>query len=269
MPASLWKADGMVSRALGAMFLRELRAALLNRYLQVFGVLALLGGISAAVFAEDPGASVFFILQIALYFVSLFAVLAGVSSARAESEEWPMLLTQPAPRGAYVLGKFCALWAIFAAALLLLFAPALGAGAAWIRTVPLYFQTVGLAAVFGGAGLCAGFLARDRVQGLIFGVGIWLALLFGIDLLAIFAAQWPLLQKASDLWIAALMLNPLDSFRVQALFAMEQIPAESARKAPLAAWWIDHASLWFSILTVAWTGALLYLSSARLARWEE
>src|SRR5438552_3950176 len=49
--------------ALHAMFLRELHAALLNRYFQVFSALALLGGISAAVFAEDPNASAFFILQ--------------------------------------------------------------------------------------------------------------------------------------------------------------------------------------------------------------
>jgi hypothetical protein len=41
------------------------------------------------------------------------------------------------------------------------------------------------------------------------------------------------------------MVNPLDAFRIQALFAMEQIPAEAANKTPLAAWWISHANLWF------------------------
>jgi hypothetical protein len=37
------------------------------------------------------------------------------------------------------------------------------------------------------------------------------------------------------------MLNPLDSFRIEALFALEQIPAEAANKTPLASWWIAHA----------------------------
>jgi ABC-type transport system involved in multi-copper enzyme maturation permease subunit len=251
------------------MFLRELHAALLNRYFQVFSALALLGGISAAVFAEDANASAFFVLQIALYFVSLFAVLVGVSSARAESEEWPMLFTQPVPRAAYPIGKFCALWAIFSGVLLLLFVPAVFAGAAWSRIATLYFQTLGLAAAFGSVGLCAGFLARDRVQGLIFGVSAWLLLLFGVDLIALFAARWPLMQKTPDLWVAALMLNPLDAFRIQALFAMEQIPAEAANKTPLASWWIAHASAWFPIIACIWTGALLWLTSARLRHWEE
>src|SRR5207302_10105861 len=107
-----------------AVLRREIRAALLNRYLQVFGALALLGGIVSVTFSEDASASNALILQLALYFVSLFAVLAGVSSARAESEEWPLLFAQPMPRAALVIGKFIALWMLFGAVLALLFAPA-------------------------------------------------------------------------------------------------------------------------------------------------
>ena len=63
------------------------------------------------------------ILQVALYFVSLFALLAGASSAQAERDEWQMLFAQPVPRAAYVVGKFIAYLSIFAAVLLLLFLP--------------------------------------------------------------------------------------------------------------------------------------------------
>src|SRR5450755_493944 len=98
---------------LHAILAREFRAALINRYFQVFCALALLGGIAALVFSEDGSAVGFFILQIALYFVSLFSLLAGVSSAQGEREEWPLLFTQPVARGAFVFGKFFALFSIF------------------------------------------------------------------------------------------------------------------------------------------------------------
>ncbi|MEO6971594.1 MAG: hypothetical protein ABI217_11960, partial [Chthoniobacterales bacterium] len=78
-------------RAAGAVIARELHAAILNRYLQVFCVLALAGGIGAALLADSAGAAPMLLLQMALYFVSLFALLIGTSSARAESQEWPLL----------------------------------------------------------------------------------------------------------------------------------------------------------------------------------
>src|SRR5215510_14963088 len=76
-----------------ALFGREFRAALINRYFQVFCVLGLMGGIAAGIFGEDANAIAVFYVQIAIYFVSLFALLAGVGSAQAEREEWQMLFT--------------------------------------------------------------------------------------------------------------------------------------------------------------------------------
>jgi ABC-type transport system involved in multi-copper enzyme maturation permease subunit len=253
---------------LHAILAREFRAALINRYFQVFCALALLGGIAALVFSEDGSAVGFFILQIALYFVSLFSLLAGVSSAQGEREEWPLLFTQPVARGAYVIGKFCALSSIFGGVLLLLFLPALFTGSA-ATLAPLYVQTLLLAAVFIACGLVAGFFAHDRAQALIVGVSAWLFLLFGVDLVALFAARWPVMQNVPDLWVAALMFNPLDAFRIEALFALQQIPAEAANKTPLANWWIEHAGAWFAAIAIFWSGALLKIAGLRLNRWEE
>ena len=114
--------------SLRALFVREFRAALINRYFQVFCALGLMGGIAAAIFSEDANATAVFYVQIALYFVSLFALLAGVGSAQAEREEWQLLFTQPLPRAACVVGKFCALLSIFGGVLLLMFLPGLLAG---------------------------------------------------------------------------------------------------------------------------------------------
>src|SRR5688500_7979871 len=164
--------------ALTALFTREFRLTLINRYFHVFSALALLGGIAAALFSEDANATGFFHLQVALYFVSLFALLAGVGSAQAEREEWQLLFTQPLPRPSYVIGKFFALTSIFAGVLLLLFLPPLFAGADLPTMAQLYLQTVLLSATFLACGLAAGYFANDRAQALIVGVSAWLLLLF-------------------------------------------------------------------------------------------
>lgn len=255
--------------ALRALFAREFRAALINRYFQVFCALALIGGIAAAIFSEDENAIAVFYVQIAIYFVSLFALLAGVGSAQAEREEWQLLFTQPLPRAAYVVGKFCALLSMFCGVLLLMFLPALLAGSPVRVLGALYFETFLLVATFIACGLAAGYLSHDRAQGLIVGVSAWIVLLFGLDLFALFAARWSAIQTLPDLWVALLMCNPLDSFRINALFALQQIPAEAASKTPLASWWIGHASVWFVVIAAVWSLMLMTLAGLRLKNWEE
>ena len=255
--------------SLRALFAREFRAALINRYFQVFCALGLMGGIAAAIFSEDPNATAVFYVQIAIYFVSLFALLAGVGSAQAEREEWQLLFTQPLPRAACISGKFCALLSMFGGMLLLMFVPGLLAGSGIRALAPLYFETFLLAASFLACGLAAGYLAHDRAQGLIVGVSAWLLLLFGLDLVALFAARWSAIQNLPDLWVGLLMFNPLDSFRINALFALQQIPAEAANKTPLASWWIAHAGTWFIAIALIWSVMLVALAGLRLKSWEE
>ena len=254
---------------LRAVLLREFRAALINRYFQVFGALSLLGGLAAIFFSEDANAIGFLVMQIALYLVSLFALLAGVSSAQAERDEWQLMFAQPVPRAAYVIGKFVSYASIFAAVLVLLFLPALIGSSVPQRIVVLYWHTLLLASAFLALGLTAGFFAHDRAQALIVGVSAWLLLLFGLDLIALFAARWEFIQKIPDLWVSLLMLNPLDSFRIEALFALEQIPAEAANKTPRAGWWIAHAGGWFSFIAAFWSATLVAAGGLRLNRWEE
>src|SRR4029077_18280461 len=124
--------------SLRALFAREFRSALINRYFQVFCALGLMGGIAAAIFSEDVNATAVFYVQIAIYFVSLFALLAGVGSAQAEREEWQLLFTQPLRRPVFVIWKFLALAAIFAGVLLLLFLPTIFSGAGFSATARLY-----------------------------------------------------------------------------------------------------------------------------------
>ena len=251
---------------LWAVCVREFRAARLNGFVWVFSFLALAGGIASVTLNEETGAAAFFLLQIGLYVVTLFAVLVGVSSARAEAEEWPILFAQPVPRWTVVTGKFAALVIIFIGILALLFSPAFFTEGAWATLGRQFFQTVMLSAVFGAIGLGSGILANDRVQGLIISVSLWLLLLFGLDMIAVFAAQWAPLQKIPDLWVAMLMFNPVDAFRIQALFALEQIPPEAADKTPLAHWWLTHAGLWVTTLSCAIVVGLILITNRYLRR---
>jgi ABC-type transport system involved in multi-copper enzyme maturation permease subunit len=252
-----------------AIIARELQAAILNRYLQVFCTLALAGGIGAAVLSDTADAAPMLILQIALYFVSLFALLIGTSSARAESAEWPLLFAQPMARAAFLFGKFLALCLMFAGLLALLFLPTLFVRLPDAILLGLYGRTLTLAGVFVALGLGAGFLARDRVQGLVLGVSVWLFFLFGLDLVALLVARSSLLQETPDVWSAILMLNPLDAFRIDALFAMARIPAEAARHTGLTSWWLAHSGLWFVFISLIWMGGLLAGTARRLRTWEE
>jgi hypothetical protein len=256
------------SDAVAAVLLREFRAAFINRYFQVFAAVSLIGGIGAAVFSEDANAIAFFLLQMALYIVSLFAVLAGVSSAQTDQSEWQLMFAQPVARGIFPLAKFVAYLSIFAAGLLLLFVPALLAGSNAHIVVLLYGHTLLLAAVFFALGLCAGFSAHDRSSALMLGISAWLVLLFVIDLIGLFAARWELVQRHPDLWVAVLMLNPLDAFRIHALFTLEQIPPEAANKTFLAGWWIAHAGGWFILSATAWCVGLLAAAVRQLNRQE-
>jgi len=255
--------------AVCAVLAREFRAALINRYFQVLAALSLLGGLATAILSEDVKAVAFLIVQIALYLVSLFALLAGVSSAQGERTEWQLMFAQPVPRSTYVLSKFTGYLLIVAAVLLLLFIPGAFAGASMASIAILYFQTVLLAAVFLSLGLFAGFLAHDRAQALIIAVSGWLVLLVGFDLFGLLAARLETVQRIPDLWVSVLMLNPLDAFRIDALFSLEQIPAEAAGKTPLAEWWITHTGFCFTVIAGVWSVACLAIASRFLHQFEE
>jgi len=255
--------------AVRAVLLREFRAALINRYFHIFAGLALIGGFAAAFFSEDANAVAFFTVQMALYFVSLFSVLAGVSSAQGERSEWQLMFAQPVPRATYPIAKFVAYLSILATVLLFLFVPAGFASARVSVIALLYFKTVFLAAVFLALGLAAGFLAQDRAQALIIGVSAWLFLLAGVDLIGLLVARSEFIQKMPDIWISILMLNPLDAFRIDALFALEQIPTEAAGKTVLANWWIAHAGVWFAFIATLCSTALIAFAGLRLNRLEE
>jgi len=236
---------------------REAVSAFFNRFLQVFGLLALLGGAGAALAGETVEAVAALATQAALYFIPVFALLLGTSSARSEEEEWPILLSQPLGRGMIPLAKFASGAAGFALLLLALFTPAALVGVPVVTLAALYLPSAALAAVFIALGLWCGLAFGDRIRALLAAAVLWLVFFLLYDLAALSLAGIPFMQGAPDAWTALLMLNPVDAFRIHLLFTLEQVAPESAAGSPLAAWWIAHSGFWIAFLTLLWCGAAL------------
>jgi phosphotransferase system glucose/maltose/N-acetylglucosamine-specific IIC component len=251
--------------ALRAFTFRELRAALLNRFMQIFTVTALLTGLAPLLnHATGGDLAPLFLLQPVLYLVPLFALLIGTGSAQGDLEERAFLFAQPGGRAALVFGKFLALWLLLSTATLALVLPGMLADTAVKPLALLWLHAVGTAGVFLAIGLACGFSTNDRVKAHLAALCLWLVFLAGFNLLALAGAHTPWMQGRPELWTSLLMLNPLDALRIGALFAVDRIPFDVSQAAPLVRWWLANLGLWFALLSAAWIALALAWSRRRV-----
>ncbi len=242
--------------ALSAAFWRELAANRLNRFLHVHLSLALAAGLLPLFTATDAAeAAPWWVLHAVLYCLSLSALLLGLNSAHGESDEFPLLFAQPAPRWAWLMGKAGGLAVLLVPAAWLLIAPAAMGGGLTPRLIAVAAAAGGLSLALAALGLGLGFWARDRVRGLLAALGVWFVLVFGTDLLLLAVAGAPWVHRNSGLWVAALMVNPLDALRVTVLFGIEQAAPAGLDAGDLAGWWIANGGLWLVVLLTTWTVA--------------
>lgn len=251
--------------AIRAFAIRELRAALLNRFVQIFTAAALLAGL-APLLNDATGGDLapLFLLQAVLYLVPLFALLIGTGSAQGDLEERPFLFAQPGGRRALVLGKFVALWLLLSVATLALVLPGMFGDTAVKPLALLWLHAIGTAGVFLAIGLACGFATNDRVKAHLAALCLWLMFLAGFDLLALAGAHLPWVQGRPALWTSLLMLNPLDALRIGALFAVDRIPFDTTQAAPLVRWWLANLGAWFAALSATWIAIALAWSRRRI-----
>jgi ABC-2 type transport system permease protein/Cu-processing system permease protein len=209
--------------------------------------------------AMSRGAS-WWLLHAVLYAISLSALLLGLSSAHAEADEFTWLLVQPAGLGPWLAGKVVALAMLVGSASALLVVPTLMAGAGSVALVLTGLGAAGLSIVCALAGLALGFWIRDGVRGLIAALALWFALLFGTDFVLLGTAGHPWTQAHPDLWVAPLMLNPLDAFRITILFVVQRAAFTGFVTGELTGWWIAHAGTWLLLVIVAWSAAATTLA---------
>lgn len=245
---------------------REMLSHRLNRFLYAHVALVGLAGLLPLFTPGEALArgAAWWLLHAVLYAVSLSSLLLGLSSAHAESEEFSWLLGQPTGIAPWLAGKGLALGVLLGAASLLLTVPTALAGGSSRELLLAAAGAAGVSVVCGASGLAIGFWIRDSVRGLIAAVAAWLLLLFGTDLLLLAAAGAPIAQQHPDMWVAPLMANPLDAFRVTILFSVERAAFSGLDAGGLASWWIAHAPLWLAAVfglwsavasAMAWSGA--------------
>ncbi|HEY8549577.1 MAG TPA: hypothetical protein VIL35_06460 [Vicinamibacterales bacterium] len=253
--------------ALSATCRREISAHRLNRFLHVHLGLAFAAGL-LPLFTPDAmaGAAPWWVLQAVLYCLSLSSLLLGLSSAHGESDEFPLLFVQPAPRWAWLGGKVAALGALLIPASLLLIVPAALAGGLTWELAALAAAAGGVSVALATAGLALGFWVRDHVRGLLTALALWFGLLFGTDLLLLGVAGSSLVQTHPGLWVGALMANPLDALRITVLFSIEGAAPAGIDPGALAGWWVANGGLWLTALLGTWTAAALAVGLAGAKR---
>lgn len=251
-------------RAVAATIGREWLSHRVNRFLHWhLGLLVLAG--TAAVFAAPAGEArgvAWFLLYAVLYVVSLSAVLLGLSSAQAERDEAPFLLTQPTGIAPWVAGKAAGLALIVAPASALLILPSL-LSEGWSAALgTLAAATAGLSVVLTTAGLALGLWIHDPVRGLIAAIALWFAWLFATDLLLILVAGAPWVQAHPSLWVAPLMANPFDALRISVLLTLERAAFNALGSGALVVWWTAHAGVWLAVCLFAWTAIAWFAALA-------
>ena len=244
----------LASSAFGAAFRRELAANRLSRFLHAHLSFSLVAGLLPLFTPDDAvDAAPWCALQAVLYCLSLSSVLLGLNAAHGETDEFPMIFTQPAPRWAWLTGKAAALGAVLLPAALLLIVPSALVGGLTVPLAGVAAAAAGLTLALASLGLGLGFWVRDHVRGLLAALGIWFVLLVGTDLLLLSFAGAEWIHRHPAIWTAPLMLNPLDALRVTVLFSIENAAPAGLDSSALARWWIAHGVLWLVPLLFVWT----------------
>ncbi|QYM78869.1 hypothetical protein K0B96_16430 [Horticoccus luteus] len=247
---------------------REFLSHRLNRFLYAHVLLVLTAGLLPLLTPGDALArgAAWWLLHAVLYAISLSALLLGLSSAHAETDEFTWLLGQPAGIGPWLAGKAAALIVLVAGSTALLGVPTWCAGGGSRELFLVTAGAAGVSAVCAMAGLVVGCWIRDHVPGLIAAVAVWFVLLFGADFLLLAVAGGELTQAHPDVWVGVLMMNPLDAFRVTVLFTVERAAFSGIDAGQLTAWWVTHALAWLVTILTAWiagAGACAWLGARR------
>lgn len=242
------------ARTIVATLGREFLSYRINRFIYLH--VALLAAIGALALLAPPEAAApgtaWWVLNGVIYVASLSALLLGLSSAQAEAEEFPLLFTQPLRIGCWVAGKCGGLACVVVPAAALLVLPTLlstggsqlllGAGAA----------AAAVSVLWAWIGLALGLWIQDPVRGLIAALAVWCVLLFGVDLLLILFGGSEWVHEHPALWVGALMLSPLDAYRVTLLFVVEKAAYSGAELHPLTRWWLANPVTWLVLCLTSW-----------------
>lgn len=256
--------SSLLPRPLRAIIRREVITTRHNRFVQILALILVAGSSAVAALASHPDAVPYGLLLLFLYIVPLFGLLVGVSAAQEEREEHPFLLSQPVPRRSYMFGKAGVLSTALVGVLCLAFIPAVVTGTFGTSLLLLGFLGTVLAVVSVSSGLTIGQYASSQGRGLMIALLAWFTAFGLYDVLALGLSSFEVVQQLPLLWVALLLLNPMDAVRLAGLFGLEQVPLAATGTAEWTEPLISLLPLWVGILGAVWTISMLALAWRRV-----
>ncbi len=258
-----------VGRTIAATLSREFLSYRVNRFLHLHAGLMLAIGLLALLAPPEAAGqgTAWWVLNGVIYVASLSALLLGLSSAQAETEEFALLFTQPLRTGGWTLGKCAGLAGVMLPSAVLLVLPTMiasGGGSALLWGTALAAAAVSV--LFAWIGLALGLWIEDPVRGLIAALAAWCLLLFGGDLLLILIGGSPWVHANPSAWVATMMANPLGAYRVTLLFAVERAAFSEADLHGLTRWWLHNPILWLALCLGAWCALAAFAAARGVAR---
>lgn len=240
---------------------RDLMLGLRNRFMQVFALACVMGG--AALLAAAPGREVLplILIQVLLFFGSLFAFLIGWGSGQQARQQGAFLFAQPIGTGELVGGKLLGTGSWGIALLVLFMGPAVIYSGMLGTMLPLIGLTIGFLLVCILAGLGIGLLAAP-VTGLMAVLLAWAVSVAGWELGLLVLSEAPWIEPMPELFVTLLLVNPAGAFRLGAMIGLEPIPFDT-EDLRTAQWVFEHiVPVALSLFTI-WTAGLF----AVITRW--
>lgn len=242
---------------------RELQGILAHRWLGLGLAGAWMGGISVVgvVTAESLLWTAF---QVLYYLLPLSAILSAVMIVRQDLGEAPLLAMLPRSNGLRVLAKITVV-ALYSGAGLSLFLLPLAFGGAELSSLFSLLCGGGLVAVVcASLGVMIGFRSRHEVRGYLGGIASWLVLLLGSSLVAYVATLSLAPGYTPSVTLVALMVNPVESFRIHAFFGLSTVPMNPHTSNSVALWWLGHPLLWLAMVSFAYVAPTLWAAGRKL-----
>jgi Cu-processing system permease protein len=264
---------------------QELTLAVRSRWTQIFAVvftvlaLAVAGSgyiLSGGYGVQDFSRAAVSLVQLVLLLVPLSALLLGVMALLPDRGAAELLYSQPASRGAILVGTALGLFEALVAALavgfgasgLLIYSQAGESGVASFIT--LFGMAAVLTAVFLGIAsyICAGTFGQRRSRALAMAVAVWFTAVVLFDVVAIGVASLLPSGQASRLLIVSVLLNPVDALRTGTLLAIEGTAAFGASSLALLRFTKGATGAFVLIASsvILWVALPLWLASRRLSK---
>jgi Cu-processing system permease protein len=249
----------------------------------VLAAAVLAGGALAYAAAGIPGLdaanrfrnSLYSLMGLSSYLLPLLGLLVGALDLAGDQEAGMLhlLAAQPGYRYQIILGKYLGL-----AALLILTSVAMVSSAGLALAVRgLLFPyeallgfcglAVALTALHLGLGLAIGSLSSSRLTALVAALALWLSATFLYDLAIFTLLGWGAAGQLPAMLALALIVNPLDAFRLLTLMLMDSLtalgPSAAALLRMVPPLW---AAVALSFDLLLWIGGSLLAATLSLAR---